>query len=119
MWACFHLLPSLSPGGAKESIKAGVPRAEGPRTPESTGGQSCVELRKSFPERVSRLPYLYRAWNHKLMMTLGHQTTQMWSFQEQASKLARCTSLFTPAPTPSIKSRRLRADEGFPGDQLI
>lgn len=53
------------------------------------------------------------------MMTLGHQTTQMWSFQEQASKLARCTSLFTPAPTPSIKLRQLRADEGFPGDQLI
>ena len=50
MWPCFHLLPSFSPGGAKESIEAGVPRGEGPRTPESTGGQSCVELRKSFPE---------------------------------------------------------------------
>lgn len=50
MWAFFYLLPSFSPGGAKERIKAGVPREEGLRIPGSTGEQSCVELRKSFPE---------------------------------------------------------------------
>lgn len=59
MWAFFSLLPSFSPGGAKESIKAGVPREEGLRTPESTAGQSCVEPRKSFPEQASLLPSIY------------------------------------------------------------
>ena len=59
MWAFFYLLPSFSPGGAKESIKAGVPRQEWLRTPESTAEQSCVELRKSFPEQASLLPSIY------------------------------------------------------------
>lgn len=85
MWAFLYLLPSFFPGGAKERIEAGVPREEGLRLPESTGGQSCVELRKSFPEQASLLPSVYQAWNHNLMMTLGHQTSQMWPFHEQSS----------------------------------
>ena len=67
MWAFLYLLPSFSPGGTKKSVKAGVPREEGLRTPESTGGQSCVELRKSFPEQASLLPSIYQAWNHNLI----------------------------------------------------
>ena len=56
MWAFFYLLPSFSPGGAKESIKAGVPREQGLRTPESTARQSCVELRNHFQNKPHYYP---------------------------------------------------------------
>lgn len=79
-WAHFHFLPFCFPRGAMQVI-----RGDGLRVPESMGRQSLGN--KSFPERVPLWTYLERAENPTLMMTLGHQTSQMWSFCEHALNL--------------------------------